>query len=63
MNSSRYRSSFVCISISTYFLLYTFQLTCNFPSEDLGFVLENVRELSDFVDFNSKFDMGPTDTG
>jgi hypothetical protein len=40
-----------------------FQVTCNFPSDDLGFVLENVRELSDFVDFNSKFDMGPTDTG
>ncbi|XP_060597073.1 nuclear pore complex protein Nup155-like [Ruditapes philippinarum] len=38
-------------------------VTCNFPSDDLGFVLENVRELSDFVDFNSKFDMGPTDTG
>ncbi|KAL4235731.1 hypothetical protein ACF0H5_004123 [Mactra antiquata] len=38
-------------------------LTCNFGSEDLGFVLDNVRELSDFVDFNSKFDTGPSDTG
>lgn len=39
-----------------------FQLTCNFSSEDLGFVLDNIRELSDFVDFNSKFDMGPADS-
>ncbi|XP_052776486.1 nuclear pore complex protein Nup155-like isoform X2 [Mya arenaria] len=38
-------------------------LTCNFASEDLGFILDNVRELSDFVDFNSKFDMGPSDMG
>ncbi|XP_052257804.1 nuclear pore complex protein Nup155-like [Dreissena polymorpha] len=35
-------------------------LTCNFASEDLGVMLDNIRELSDFVDFNSKFDMGPT---
>ena len=39
-----------------------FQLTCSFGSEDLGFVLENIRELSAFVDFNSKFDSGPIDT-
>ena len=42
-------------------MFLSFQLTCNFAPEDLGFVLENMRALSDFVDFNSKFEAGPID--
>ena len=38
------------------------QLTSNYSSDELGLTLELVRDLSDFVDFNSKFDTGaPSD--
>ena len=38
------------------------QLTSNYSSDELGLTLELVRDLSDFVDFNSKFDSGaPSD--
>ena len=47
--------------VAAHFKICLFQLMCSFGSEDLGFVLENIRELSSFVDFNSKFDSGPID--
>ncbi|KAJ8305762.1 hypothetical protein KUTeg_016307 [Tegillarca granosa] len=37
-------------------------LTSSFTSEELNRVLENVQGLSDFVDFNSRFDTGPSDS-
>ncbi|KAK3089178.1 hypothetical protein FSP39_001520 [Pinctada imbricata] len=36
-------------------------LTCTFSSEELTGVLENIRGLSDFVEFNSRFDTGPSE--
>ncbi|KAK7492894.1 hypothetical protein BaRGS_00015841 [Batillaria attramentaria] len=40
----------------------TIYLTSNYSSEELAQALELVRDLSDFVDFNSKFDTGgPSD--
>ncbi|KAK7100912.1 nuclear pore complex protein Nup155-like [Littorina saxatilis] len=39
----------------------TVYLTSNYSSDELGLTLELVRDLSDFVDFNSKFDTGPSD--
>ncbi|KAK3595250.1 hypothetical protein CHS0354_010857 [Potamilus streckersoni] len=37
-------------------------LTCNYHPEELEFILERMHELSDFVDFNSRFDSGPAET-
>ncbi|KAL3869881.1 hypothetical protein ACJMK2_042508 [Sinanodonta woodiana] len=37
-------------------------LTCNYHPDELEFILESMHELSDFVDFNSRFDSGPADT-
>lgn len=46
----------------SYIVLYCLQLTSNYSSEQLTEALELVRDLSDFVDFNSKFDAGgPSD--
>ncbi|XP_076083087.1 nuclear pore complex protein Nup155-like isoform X1 [Mytilus galloprovincialis] len=38
-------------------------MNCNLSNVILTEILENVRGLSDFMDFNSRFDTGPADTG
>ncbi|CAC5400979.1 NUP155 [Mytilus coruscus] len=38
-------------------------MNCNLSNVILTEILENVRGLSDFVDFNSRFETGPADTG
>ncbi|KAL5017128.1 hypothetical protein ScPMuIL_006717 [Solemya velum] len=37
-------------------------LSSNFSSESLNCMLESMKDLSDFVDFNSRFDSAPTDS-
>ncbi|XP_060081127.1 nuclear pore complex protein Nup155-like [Ylistrum balloti] len=37
-------------------------LTCSFTTEELTQILENIRGLSDFVDFNSRYETGPSDS-